>query len=286
MELKVLHTEWSDGLGGQEMRILLEAKTIAALGHQVTILSRPGCRIVDQARETGLRVIETPMRESYDLPALFRLVMLFRRERFNVINTHSSVDSWLASAAAKLTRAPVLVRTRHLSVPVSDHFLNFVYRWPDGIVVTAEATRRRLIEVNRIDPERIATIPTGVDLNRFHPDLDPGDIRARLGLAPGLRVATMVAVLRSWKRHEVFLEAAAELAANRPELRFLVVGEGPRRPHIEEKIRELNLGQKVIMTGHRLDIPEILAISDVTALTSESSEGVPQSVLQYIRCTE
>ena len=91
----------------------------------------------------------------------------------------------------------------------------------------------------------------------------------------------MVAVLRSWKRHEIFLKAAARLASTRPELMFLVVGEGPYRPWVEDHVREFGLEDRVIMTGHRTDVPRLLAASDVCALTSESSEGVPQSVLQY-----
>ncbi|MBF0528525.1 MAG: glycosyltransferase, partial [Deltaproteobacteria bacterium] len=125
------------------------------------------------------------------------------------------------------------------------------------------------------------SIPTGVDLDIFNPEISTEDVRAEFGLVPGQRVITMVAVLRSWKRHEVFLEAAAYLTATRPDIRFFIVGEGPRRPDIEAAIAALNLNSRVIMTGHRSDVAKILAVSDVCVLTSESSEGVPQAVLQY-----
>ena len=102
-----------------------------------------------------------------------------------------------------------------------------------------------------------------------------------MGLNSDCRVVTMVAVLRSWKRHEIFLEAASRVISKYKDVMFLIVGEGPRRQKIENKIKELNLNGRVILTGYRTDIPKILAISNVCALTSESSEGVPQSVLQY-----
>ncbi|MEW6264669.1 MAG: glycosyltransferase family 4 protein [Thermodesulfobacteriota bacterium] len=281
MKFNVLHTEWSGGWGGQEIRVLLDIQVLTSLGHAAAVLSGPDSQITARAREAGVRVIEQPLRHAFDLIALGRLVSLLRREKFDVVNTHSSVDSWLASAAAKIVGGPVLIRTRHLSVPLRTHPLNFVYRWPDGLVTTAETIRRRLIEVNGLDGRRVKTIPTGVDLARFDPGLDPGSIRTELGLNPDHRIVTMVAVLRSWKRHEVFLEAAAELASARPELRFLVVGEGPRRPNIEDKIKSLSLEDKVLLTGHRSDVPRLLALSDVCVLTSESSEGVPQAILQY-----
>ncbi|MEW5725367.1 MAG: glycosyltransferase [Thermodesulfobacteriota bacterium] len=280
MKFNVLHTEWSDGWGGQEMRILLDAQVLTGLGHRVTILTVPDGGIAQKARAAGVPVLECPMRHAFSLPALYRLTRLFLREGYDVINTHSSVDSWLASMAARLARRPVLVRTRHLSVPLHHHALNFVYRMPDGFVATAELIRRDLIERLGLDPRRVVSIPTGVDLARFDPGLDPGPVRRELGLAAEHRVVTMLAVLRSWKRHEVFLEAAARLAPRRPDLRFLIVGEGPRRGAITSRIEELGLQDRVFLTGHRADVPEVLAATQVCVLTSESSEGVPQSVLQ------
>ncbi len=281
MKFKILHTEWSNGWGGQELRILLDAVVLRKMGHDVTIMGVPDGQMVVKAREKGVPVIEQTMRHAYDLPVLWKLVGLLKKERYDVVNTHSSVDSWLVSAAAKLAGTPVLVRTRHLSVPLATHPFNFVYKWPDAIVTTAEMIRQSMIERNGYDPDRVVSIPTGVDLGRFNPWLDPGGIREELGLPEQGRVATMVAVLRSWKRHEIFLEAAAMMSLQRPDLRFLVVGEGPRRKQVEAKISELGLGDRVIMTGHRNDVERILAVSDVCFLTSESSEGVPQSVLQY-----
>lgn len=279
--MKILHTEWSDGWGGQEIRILADAMVLTGMGHEVTLLVCPGGGLNRNAREQGLPVIEMRIRHAYDLGALGRLAALFRREKYDVVNTHSSVDSWVAGAAAKITGVPVLVRTRHLSVPVSKNPFNVVYRWPDAIVTTAEMIRRRMIVDNGVRPERIVSIPTGIDLGKFDPGLDPGDLGRELALAPEHRVVTMVAVLRSWKRHEIFLEAAARLIPERPELRFLVVGDGPGRNRVSNKIKDLGIEDQVVMTGYRTDIPRILALTEVCALTSESSEGVPQSVLQY-----
>jgi glycosyltransferase involved in cell wall biosynthesis len=281
VNLKILHTEWSDGMGGQELRILQDLTALADLGHETALLAVPGSRIGPAARALGIRVIEQPMRGPLHLGAFRNILGLLRREKFHVVNTHSSVDSWLASAAAKMAGTPVLVRTRHLSVPVATHPFNVVYRWPDGIVTTAEMIRERLVRVNRLPADRVISIPTGVDLSVFRPDLDPGPIRDELGLKPGRRVAAMVAVLRTWKRHDLFLEAAARIADRFPDVDFLLVGEGPNRANVEAAVDRFGLAGRAILTGHRKDVERVLAISDVCCLTSDSSEGVPQSVLQY-----
>lgn len=281
MKFNILHTEWSNGWGGQEIRIFHDIKVLMDMGHRVTLMAVPDGQMAERCREAGMRVIKQPMRHNMDLFTVIKMAGILKKEKFDVVNTHSSVDSWLASPAAKLAGTPVLVRTRHLSVPVNYHFFNMVWKWPDAFVTTAEMIRERMVNVNGMDGDRIVSIPTGIDLTVFNPEVDPGNLRSELGLKPEHKVLTMVAVLRSWKRHDIFLEAAALLVKERPEVMVLVVGEGPVRTKVEDKIKELGIEDRVIMTGHRTDVPRFLAISDLCALTSESSEGVPQSVLQY-----
>ncbi|MDA2917054.1 glycosyltransferase, partial [Nitrospinae bacterium AH_259_B05_G02_I21] len=64
----------------------------------------------------------------------------------------------------------------------------------------------------------------------------------------------MVAVLRSWKRHDIFLQAAREVLAHEPSARFLIVGEGPQRKNLERRIKQMGLGESVLMTGYRTDV--------------------------------
>lgn len=280
--LKVLHTEWSRGWGGQEIRILLDSRGLQDRGYEVGILCPPESRLATEAAKNGLPTYLLDIRHTFDVSALWKIVKLIKKEGITVINTHSSVDSWVASFAAKIANVPVLIRTRHLSVPISKHCLNFVYEMPDAIVTTGESIRTMMIEENRLDGKKIFSIPTGVILNRFHPDVAGAAIRQQLHIEKGTKVVTMVAVLRSWKRHGVLLEASRAVLNVMPSTVFLIVGDGPGLNNIQKRIKELELEKNVIMTGYREDIPEILAASDVCALTSESAEGVPQAVLQYL----
>lgn len=282
LKFNVLHTEWSDGWGGQEIRILSETVELLKRGHSVKILCPPESGLAKNAPREGVSTILMKIKHILDIQSLWKIKKLIQEENFQVVNTHSSVDSWVASFAAKWAKVPVLVRTRHLSVPVSTHPLNFVYKIPDIIITTGESIRNQLIDRNKLNPNQVISIPTGVDLNNFSSKIVAPHLRSELGLNEGCPVITMVAVLRSWKRHDIFLEAARSILAHYPRARFLVVGEGPARPRIHEKIKELYLEEKVLITGHREDIPEILSITDVAVLTSESYEGVPQAVLQYL----
>lgn len=281
MKWSIVHTEWSDGFGGQEHRILLECGEMIRRGHRAVVVCRPEAEIRRKAEEAGVPVHPLPIGSSFDPAAVSGMVRLFRREKVDVVNTHSGKDSWVGSIAAKIAGVPLLLRTRHISVPVRRGWYNLIYRWPDGYVTTGEMIREHLIGVG-IPPDRVISIPTGVDVARFSPDV-PGDaVRAEFGIGGGEPLVSVIGVLRSWKRHDVFLEAVRLLRERGSPVRALVVGEGPQRERIAGEIVGKALARIVRMTGYRQDIPEIVAASDVIVLPSDRFEGVPQVILQSL----
>lgn len=281
MKYRILHTEWSNGWGGQEQRIILECRKAVERGHEVLIACQPGSGILAKAQQAGLPTVIVRMRSGYDPLAMLQLALLIRSRQIDVVNTHSGKDTWLGSLAARLAGARLLVRTRHLSVPLSTSPLNFVHRMADGIVTTGETIRQELISRNRLPAERIVSIATGVAVRRFDPQVvDASAVRRELGLAAELRIVTMVAVLRSMKRHDLFVEAARTLSERFPAAHFLIVGDGPGREGIAALIRAAGLEERITMTGYRQDVEAVMAASDVVVLTSDRNEGVPQSLSQ------
>jgi len=275
----IVHTEWSDGFGGQEHRILLECGEMARRGHRVHIACRSEAALFSKAKEAGIPVTPVPIRSSADLNAIRILFSLFRREKVQVVNTHSGKDSWVASIAAKAARVPLLVRTRHISVPIRRHAFNLVYRWPDGYITTGEMIRDHLIRKG-ISADRVVSIPTGVDLDRFSAEVRGNRIREEFGIEPRTFLVSMIGVFRSWKRHDLFLEVIRLLKERGLPVRALLAGEGQGREAIEAEIARKGLAGTVILAGYREDIPEILAASDALVLTSDRFEGVPQVILQ------
>jgi glycosyltransferase involved in cell wall biosynthesis len=278
---RILHTEWSSGWGGQEQRIILECRKAIERGHEVLIACQPGSGILERAGEAGIPTATVVMRSGFDLRAMLELVRLIRSRRIDVVNTHSGKDTWLGSIAARLAGARLLVRTRHLSIPISTSPFNFVHRMADGIITTGEMIREELITRNRLPAERIISIATGVSIRRFDPQsIDSSELRRELAVPQDAQLVTMVAVLRSMKRHDLFVEAARQLSTRFPAAHFLIVGEGPGRTNIEGMVRDAGLQGRITMTGYRQDIERILAATDVAVLTSDRFEGVPQSLSQ------
>jgi glycosyltransferase involved in cell wall biosynthesis len=208
---------------------------------------------------------------------------LIREHAFDVINTHSSNDSWAAGVAGRISRKrPLVVRTRHLSIPIGKDFLSrgLYRRVPDLIVTTGEALRRMIIHGLRFPEERVVSIPTGIDLQRFDPSRTYPDMRSTFAIPSEAFVVGTVAVLRSWKGHEYLLEAAEALCARRRDIYFLIVGDGPGWERYNRWVRDHGLKERVILTGHEERIPEILQAIDLFALPSYASEGIPQGMIQ------
>ena len=277
--MRIVHTEASLGWGGQEIRILEESRGMLQRGHEVTLLCSPDSRIYEEAPRRGVPVVALPIGKKR-LKGAMALRQWLAANPVEVINSHSSTDSWLAALACKtLRKAPALVRTRHISAPITQNArTDWLYtKATRHIVTTGEAIRQMLVRDNGYPAEQITSVPTGIDPARFA----PGDRQLAcqtLGLDPACFYIGIVATLRSWKGQLYLLEAFARLKS--PVCRLLVVGEGPMRPNLEAKITELGLGNRVSLLGQQDHPEKWMQAMDIFCLPSYANEGVPQAILQ------
>ncbi len=281
--LRIVHSESSMGWGGQEIRILTESLAMIERGHDVRLVCPPDAQIYEAARQRGIPVEPLPI-ERRRFTGLLAVRRWLHDHPVDVINTHSSTDSWLMSVAAKtLSPRPPVVRTRHIAADVRRGPLTrWLYtRGANLIVTTGGTTRRALIERNRYPAGQVLSVPTGVDSQCFQPG-DRLDARRRLGLPEDKILVGIVATLRSWKGHRYLVEAFARL--NDDAARLLIVGGGPQRDNLQAQVDSLALGDRVLMPGNQEDVLPWLQALDVFALPSYANEGVPQAVLQALCC--
>jgi glycosyltransferase involved in cell wall biosynthesis len=276
--MRIAHTESSLGWGGQEIRILSESQGLLRRGHEVTVLCAGESRLHAEAAKWGVPAVALPIGKKR-LASLRALIGWFREHRYDVVNTHSSTDSWLAALALlRLGRPFPLVRTRHISAPVSrDPLTRWLYtRAAARVVTTGEALRRQLVERNRYAAAKIESVPTGMDAGRFRPGERTAS-RVRAGQPPDRALVGIVATLRSWKGHRHLLEAMKLLPGT---VDLVIVGDGPQRAALEKQVARLGLSMRVRMVGHHDDVLPWLRALDVFALPSYANEGVPQALVQ------
>ena len=276
--LRIVHTESSLGWGGQEIRILAEAQGLIRRGHGVKLLCPPEARIRAEAANWGVPAIALPIGRKRPV-GLGALHQWFGANTSDIINTHSSTDSWLSAIALlALGRPTRVVRTRHVSAPVPRGPLSrWLYmRAAARVVTTGEALKRQLVERNGFSESRIESVPTGIDAARFRPGERKAS-RARFGLPQDKTLVGIVATLRSWKGHAFLLEAMARLPAH---IELVIVGDGPQREALEKKVAQLGLRGRVRMQGEQADVLPWLRALDIFVLPSYANEGVPQALVQ------
>lgn len=267
--------------------MLSEARGLVRRGHRVRVACVPGSNIERAAAGYGVPAVALPIERKRARAFLaLRRWLAAEGRRIDVLDTHSSTDSWLAAlACATLPDPPPIVRTRSVSSPIGRGRATFwLYQRAARHVVTAgEALREQLIRENGFAAESITSVPTGIDLERFKPR-GREESRRAIGLPPDAPLVGILATLRDWKGHTYLFEALARLRATHPELRVLVIGEGPNRPKLEARVAALGVGERVSFVGHREHPEYWLNALDVFALPSYGDEGLSQALMQAMAC--
>lgn len=221
-------------------------------------------------------IAEFPM-WGFTRPATFGQALQFaawcRRHRIQVVQACDFYANVFALPAAALSRVPVRIASRRdVVVPersAAHRRLQHVsYRFAHRIVANSAAAADRLM-TEGIDSAKVTVIPNGLDATRF----------GREPRAGGPPVVTTIANLRPGKGHEVLLDAARRVLERRRDVRFQIVGDGPRRAALEQQAGRLGIAAQVDFTGHCDDVASLLRQTDVFAFPS-LMEAFPNAVLE------
>ncbi len=285
MSLTILHLEASPGWGGQEIRILREAEGMRSRGHRVLFVVMSGGSLAKEARKEGFTAYEMGFHKRHWPLTLLRLSTLIRKHKVSLINTHSSLDSWIGGIAGRLCKIPI-VRTRHLSTP-NKAGLNsrLLYgKLADFVVTTCAAIVPGIAERSDKPLSRMRSVPTGVNPSRMEVTEEEGRaFRKSIGVSDSDFLVGTACFMRSWKGLNDFLDAAA-LLRNESSLHWVIIGGGHQEAY-RKRAFDLGLDEIVHFTGHLTHpIPAIQGL-DAFTLLSTAHEGVSQASLQaaYLR---
>ena len=224
-----------------------------------------------------------------DVKALAGVVREIRRFRPDIVETHTAKAGVIGRAAAAICRVPVILHVYHghvlhgyFSPAPTRVFVEIerrLARHSSCLLAVSDQVRSDLLALGIGTRQRFEVMPLGLDLERFRSvDARRGELRAELGLGAGPLIG-IVARLAPVKAHDVFLRAAAALRARRPEVRFVVVGDGELRGSLEALASDLGLDGRITFLGWRSDVERVYADLDLLVLSSRN-EGSPIALIE------
>jgi len=224
-----------------------------------------------------------------DVLALIEIYYFIKKNRIQIVHTHSSKAGILGRLAAKFAKTPIIIHTVH-GWSFNDYqslSIKYLYVFLEKICA---AFTSKIVVVSRFDQDKglknligcknqYVLIRYGLDVQAFKDINKRSEARKSLGLNDSDLVVGMVACFKPQKAPLDFIELASLIKRDFPATKFVLAGDGQLRKKIDARIKQLNLEGEVILTGWHKDIGLILSGLDVFVLTS-LWEGLPIAALE------
>jgi glycosyltransferase involved in cell wall biosynthesis len=219
-----------------------------------------------------------PLGSRIDLFSSWRLWRFCRRHRIDLLKTYSSKDHWLC-LPLYLSGIP-LSRARCITDPIRGKGRAFIFKHGcSNIVADASVIKRELIQKHGINPAKIEVIGSAVDLQKFGPPRDRVKFRTEIEVGRDTPLIGNVGMIRPDKGQLVLVEAAHYVLAERPDARFVIVGQGTgilkRGINVRNAIDRSGLADQIIMAGYRWETPDVYAACDMIVIASLRTEASP-----------
>lgn len=253
-----------------------------------------------ELRSAGYQIHDIKIARSMNpvaaLIAIIQLVRLFKDQQFDIVHVHTPVAALVGRVAAKIAHVPMVIYTAH-----GFYFHDQMPKWKQSIFIFLERMAGRYTNIlftqsaedaeTAINKkiafqESVLAIGNGVDSRRFNSDLLPDQCEIRKSLRISAKAFVIGMIGRQVKEKGIceFLYAACEASKVNDELVFLLVGERLASDHSASVLHEISaatkvLGNRLIITGLREDIPQMLKAMDVFCLPSWR-EGMPRTIIE------
>jgi len=295
--MKVCFLLRSLNYGGVETQLVVLAKGLRERGHDVLVATfYSGGPLEKELREAGVLILPLHKRGRWDiLVFLLRLIKILRKERPDILHSYLYEPN-LVAAMVK----PILNNTKLIwgiasswmdstSISglgkVSFDLNRLLSRFPAAIVSNSQAGCDYHQFVGW-PVEKMKVIRNGIDVERFCPDPEARvRVRSEWGITEGQKLIGIAARLDPLKDHPIFLQAAASLAREWKNVRFVCIGDGPEdyRSTLREMGIKLGLGELLIWAGEREDMPAVYNALDI-AINCSYSEGLSNVIGEAMAC--
>jgi L-malate glycosyltransferase len=279
-----LHIDTARTWRGGQNQVLLTVNGLREIGHRAALVAHPNGELRRRAAE-GLELIPLAPRMEMDLHAGWKLARLLKRLNPDVIHAHDPHGVAMASLALSLSATkraagrtpPALVASRRVDFHLGKNsFARWKHRQVDCFIAASNAIGQMLLH-DGVPPGRVVTVHEGIDVD--HVVAAPAvDVHSAFFLPHGSPVVGNIAALVPHKGQRHLIEAAHLVVQELPDARFVILGEGELRDHLERQVKDYHLEKHVKLPGFRVDVLGCLKSFDVFAMSSVT-EGLGTSLL-------
>lgn len=275
--MNILQISSASSFGGGERYVADLTNALVARGHDVYVAVRPGSPLPSHLQLRSEKIVVLPLRNALDVQSARELDRFVRRKQIDVVHAHMARDYSLAAYAAR-RRGTKFIVTRHVLFKLNRMHRHTLSR-ATRVIAVSEAVARELRANRVVSENRIEVIPNGIDVERFRKLGSRSDLQLRLRY-PGLPAGTAhlvgsIGELRTLKRHDDFIRAAALILKKFPETNFVLAGvdaspSGELRKQLEQLVVELKLTERFHFLGWLDEAEKLLGAMDVFVSASET----------------
>jgi L-malate glycosyltransferase len=274
--LNILQLSSASSFGGGERYVADLTNALIARGHELYVAVRPKSPLPRHLQLPPERILTLPLRNALDVQSARELERFVRRQRIDVVHAHMARDYSLASYAAR-RRETKFIATRHVLFrlnPLHRYTLSRATR----VIAVSHAVARELRAARILKENQIAVIPNGIDVDRFNRvrvGFDRAEFLRSMGLPPDCLLVGSIGELRTLKRYDDFIRAAAMIAAKFPRTHFVLAGldtsaSGEVRKQLDMLVAELKLKDRFYFPGWLDQAEKLLCAMDVFVSASET----------------
>jgi glycosyltransferase involved in cell wall biosynthesis len=291
-------------MGGPALHVAYLTAGLRDRGYDTTLVAGTLARGEDSmafvADELGVDIVTIPelgreISPLRDLAATVRLAGLIRRERPQILHTHTAKAGTVGRVAALLAgsaRPPIVVHTFHGHVlrgyfgPLRSRFFHALERrlarGSTALVAVSPQVRDDLVKLGVAPREKFTVVRLGIELQQRVGSVDGrAETRRYLGIPDGRFAVGWVGRMTAVKRGDDVLEGFKLLRDRGVEATLCLVGDGPDRPHLERRAHELGIVRDTLFLGYQEDVAPLYAAFDALVLPS-GNEGTPVSVIEAL----
>lgn len=284
--IKILYVNYSLNTGGIETLILELARRIDKSRFSPAVcVFEAGGKLQAEFVKLGIPVYVLQKGKGTDFCLPLKLAKLIKKEKFDLVHTHNQA-AWLYGAVAALLSGTKIVHTNHTT---ADYHNYHARRWhliewvlsliTQKITTVAKSVAEYMINTEGIPARKIEVIYNGVKAELYEQDSGGERQKEELGLDDNHFIIGNVARLVANKDHRTLISAFKIISGRMPEARLVIAGDGPLKDELRSQIEDLGLQDTVKLLGNRRDIPDLLKIFNLFALSS-LREGFPVVLLE------